>query len=348
MSHPFLVELGVEQPIVLAPLGGGPSTPELVAAVSGAGGFGILGAAYLEPPAIREACRRIRTLTQRPFGVGLFAGGYPSELRGDPGPMLAVLGPIHARLLIPPPLPPSPSLDPFPGQLEAVLAERPALLAFTFGIPSQEALDALRARGIHTLGTATTAAEAVELSGAGVDAVLAQGAEAGGHRGTFAGRFEEAMVPMLRLVGEVARSVSLPVIAAGGIMDGAGVRAALDAGAAAAALGTAFLACPESGASEAYKRALIEAGGDRTVVTRAFSGRPARGLENGFVRALAGREADILPYPLQNALTRQMRSAAARQGDADHLSLWAGQGVGRIRPLPAAELFRRILEEMEA
>lgn len=177
---------------------------------------------------------------------------------------------------------------------------------------------------------------------------MAQGAEAGGHRGTFAGPFERAMVPALELVRATAARGRLPVIAAGGIMDGGDVRAALDAGAAAAALGTAFLACPESGAPEAYKRALLEARADRTVVTRAFSGRPARALENGFVRALAGRDGDLLPFPLQSALTRAMRTAAAQQGDPEHLSLWAGQGVARIRAIPAGELVRRLVDELAA
>lgn len=346
MAPGLLSALGIPHPIVLAPLGGGPSTPELVAAVAGAGGLGILAAPYLAPGALRAAADRVRALTDRPFGVNLFAGGHPHAVSADPGPMLALLAPIHAHLGLPPPAAPALPPDPFPAQLEVVLELRPALFSFTFGVPGPEAMEALRARGILTLGTATTAAEACALAEAGVDAVVAQGAEAGGHRGTFLGAFDAAMVPTLRLVREVVRETSLPVVAAGGIMDGPGVRAALDAGASAAALGTAFLACPESGAPEPYKRALLAARADRTVITRAFSGRPARGLENGFVRSLAGREAAILPYPLQNALTRDMRQAAARAGDADHLSLWAGQGVAGIRSMPAAELVRTLVEEL--
>ncbi len=348
MTAPFLSRLGLEHPIVLAPLGGGPSTPALVAAVSAAGGLGILGAPYLTPEQLGAAVAGIRALTDRPFGVNLFAGGHPAAVDADAGPMLALLAPIHARRGLPPPAPPALPPDPFPAQLEVVLEARPAVFSFTFGVPPPAALDALRARGILTLGTATTAQEARALAAAGADAVVAQGAEAGGHRGTFLGAFEDAMTPTLRLVRAVAAAAPLPVVAAGGIMDGAGVLAALDAGAAAAALGTAFLACPESGAAEAYKRALLGAGRDRTVVTRAFSGRPARGLENGFVRALAGRDRAVLPYPLQNALTRAMRTAAAAAGDADLLSLWAGQGVARIRSLPAAALVRALVEELAA
>jgi nitronate monooxygenase len=351
MPHPFLSSLGIDHPIVLAPLGGGPSTPELVAAVSNAGGLGILGAPYLSPEQLRAAIAGIRALTGRPFGVNLFAGGHPRSAAADPAPMLALLAPIHARLGLPPPEAPALAPDPFPAQLEVVLEARPAIFSFTFGVPTPPVMAALRARGIRTMGTATTADEARALEAAGADAVMAQGAEAGGHRGTFLGRFEDALVPALRLAGEAAAAARLPVIAAGGLMTGADVAAALRAGAAAAALGTAFLACPESGAAEAYKRALLEARADRTVLTvltRAFSGRPARGLENGFIRALSGREAAILPYPLQNALTRAMRTAAARRGDAEHLSLWAGQGVGRIRAIPAAELVARLAEELAA
>lgn len=363
MPGSFLTSLGVEHPIVLAPMGG-PSTPELVAAVSAAGGLGILGAPYLSPAELLQAVARIRTLTDRPFGVNLFAGGHPASGPAaagptsiaaaagpapapvDAGPMLALLAPIHARLGLPPPAAPALPPDPFPAQLEVVLETRPPVFSFTFGVPSPAALSALRARGIRTAGTATSVAEARALAEAGVDAVMAQGAEAGGHRGTFLGPFEDAMVPALQLVREVARVVSLPVIAAGGIMEGADVRAALEAGAAAAALGTAFLACPESGAAPAYKQALLAAGADHTVLTRAFSGRPARGLENGFVRAVAGREAAILPYPLQNALTRPMRTAAGKAGDAELLSLWAGRGVARIRALPAAELVEALVREL--
>ncbi len=342
----LLQRLGVEYPVFLAPLGGGPSTPELVAAVSNAGGLGFLGAPYMTPDQIAEAIGRIRALTNKPFGVNLFAGGYEPAVRADAGPMLSLLSEIHRDLGLPPPAVPELPPDPFPQQLEVVLDVRPAAFSFTFGIPGPDALARLKGRGIAVLGTATTVQEARMLADAGADAVVAQGAEAGGHRGTFAGPFEAGMIPTLQLVEAAVRSMPLPVVASGGIMDGRDIRAALRAGAAAAQLGTAFLVCPESGASEAYKKAILSAGGDRTVLTRAFSGRPARGLSNAFVARLAEKEGAILPYPLQNALTRQMRMAAAKKGDSEFLSLWAGQGVARARALPAAELVRRLVEEM--
>jgi nitronate monooxygenase len=228
------------------------------------------------------------------------------------------------------------------------LTDAPAAFSFTFGIPSAEIMRRLRTRDIVTIGTATTVAEARLLADAGVDAVFAQGAEAGAHRGTFAGPFESSMVPTWTLVPAVCSAVSVPVIACGGIMNGAEIAQALRLGASAAALGTAFLACPESGASPAYKEKILAATEDSTVITRAFSGRPARGLPNEFIAKLAGREGQILPYPLQNILTRAMRTAAASRGDARFLSLWAGSGVARARKLPAGDLVRQLLTEMDA
>jgi len=328
-------------------MGGGPSTPELVAAVSNAGGFGWLGAPYLTPEQILDAVRRVRALTDRPFGVNLFAGAYERDHRVDARPMLALLGEVHAELGLPPPTLPVLPPDPFAAQLAAVLEARPAAFSFTFGIPNSEDLARLRAKDIAILGAATTVAEAGLLEAAGVDGIIAQGAEAGAHRGTFAGAFEASMVPTMDLVRGIRAAVALPVTASGGLMDGRDIAAALRAGASAAALGTAFLTCPESGAPAAHKTAILAARADTTVITRAFSGRPARGLANDFIARLKGKEAAILPYPLQNALTRAMRAAAAQRGMSGLVSLWAGQGVARARVVPAAELVRRLVQELD-
>jgi nitronate monooxygenase len=325
-------------------MGGGPSTPELVATVSNAGGLGSLGAAYLNPDQITEAIRQIKSLTNKPFNVNLFAGGYEAKPY-DPKPMLAVLAEIHEKLALPAPILPALPPDPFPAQFEAVLAADPPIFSFTFGIPNPDAMGRLKARHITIIGTATTVEEARLLADAGVDAILAQGAEAGAHRGTFAGPFESAMIPILQLTRSIRNAVSVPVIASGGIMDGRDISEALRVGASAAALGTAFLTCPESGASEAYKGAILAAGKNTTVITRAFSGRPARGLANAFITKMTGKENMILPYPLQNILTRAMRTAAASRGDSGFLSLWAGTGVARARALPAADLVKRLVEE---
>jgi nitronate monooxygenase len=345
-SNELLKRLSVEHPIIQGPLGGGPSTPELVAAVSNAGGLGSLGAAYLTPGQITAAIQKIKLLTEKPFQVNLFAGGWNANTHTDPAPMLELLAEVHSTLGLPPPAPPLPKPDPFPGQFEAVLDAQPPVFSFTFGIPNPDAMKRLKRRGILILGTATTVAEAGLLAEAGVHAIVAQGAESGAHRGTFAGPFESCMVPTFELVRGIAAVLPKPVIATGGLMDGRDIAAAIAAGASAASLGTAFLVSTESAAPPAHKQAILSATKDNTVITRAFSGRPARGLPNTFIQKLMGREKAILPYPLQNALTRAMRSAAAEQGNSDFLSLWAGQGVARARAMPAAELVSRLVAEI--
>jgi nitronate monooxygenase len=342
----FLRRLEIEHAIIQGPMGGGPSTPELVAAVSNAGGLGSLGAPYLTPDQITDAIARVRALTDRPFNVNLFAGAWQSANAVDPAPMLALLAEVHAVLGLPAPRLPAVPPDPFDAQLDAVLAARPPIFSFTFGIPGKDAMARIKASGAAILGTATTVREGRMLEEAGVDAIVAQGAEAGAHRGTFAAPFDAAMVPTLDLVTGIVAAVRVPVIASGGIMDGHAIAAALARGAAAVQLGTAFLTCPESGAPAAHKQAILALREDRTVVTRAFSGRPARGIPNAFMAKVAGREDIILPYPLQNMLTRAMRTAAAKSGDAGFLSLWAGTGAPHARALSAGALVARLAEEM--
>jgi nitronate monooxygenase len=344
-ANAFLRRLGIEHPILLAPMAGSGGTPELAAVVSNAGGLGAWGGGYAKPDEIAAAIRRIRQLTSRPFNINLFAGGYQSDRNVDPQPMLDIMRQVHARLGLPPPvLPPVPS-NPFEEQLAVVLDERPPVFSFTFGIPSADQIAALKKRGIVVSGTATTVEEARRLAQAGVDAIVAQGAEAGAHRGSFAAPFDAAMIPLAALVRGIRASVTVPVVASGGLMDGRDVAAAMQLGAAAAQLGTAFLPCPESGAPAAYKNALLEAKKDTTVITRAFSGRPARGIANAFIAMMAGSENAILPFRQQNDLTRPMRNAAGQQGLADFISLWAGQGVARSRAMPAGELVKTLIEE---
>ncbi len=346
---------GTRYPIVQAPMAGGTDTPELVAAVSQAGGLGSLGCGYLSPEAIAAAIGRVRSLTSKPFAVNLFALDYP-PLGRDPAPMLALLGAYHRELGLPAPAAPELPGQTFADQAAVVLAARVPVFSFTFGIPPRDMLAAFAAAGTVTVGTATTVREAAVLAAAGVDAVSAQGGEAGAHRGTFDGDFAASMVPMADLVRDIVRTVAVPVIAAGGIMDGADIRAALGLGAAAVQLGTAFLACPESGAAAAYKAAVLgagaagastEAGGNAgpTAVTRAFSGRPSRGLRNRFMTEVEAHPQAILPYPWQNSATRPLRAAAGRAGRAEFLSLWAGQGVGRARALAAGDLVATLARE---
>ncbi|HET7433661.1 MAG TPA: nitronate monooxygenase [Thermoanaerobaculia bacterium] len=332
----------LERIIIQAPMGGGPGTPALAAAVSNAGGIGSLAGAYLTPEQITADIAATRALTRGPINVNLFAGGYHTTVDRDPAPMLELLAEVHRTLELPPPSLPNVPPDPFDAQLEVVLRAKPEIFSFTFGIPSDEAMRALR--GIYVIGTATTVAEAQLLADAGVDAIVAQGAEAGAHRGTFAAPVEQSMIPTLELVRGIAARVKPPVIASGGIMTGAEIRTALDAGASAVQLGTAFLLCPEAGSSQPYRDAVLRARGTETELTRAFSGRAARGIHNRFMELVP--ESAILPFPIQNTLTRAMRAASAKANNAEYLSLWAGTGVERIRALPAGELVKVLMAEM--
>jgi nitronate monooxygenase len=342
----FLLDLGIKHPIIQAPMSGGATTPELVAAVSNAGGLGSLGAAYLAPDQIASDIRAIRALTGKPFNVNLFAGGYTPEVHVDSGPMLDVLAEIHQFLGLPAPALPAWPPNLFDEQLEVILQARPAVFSFTFGIPDADAMARLKLRGIAIVGTATTVEEGRRLQDCGVTAIATQGSEAGGHRGTFAGPFETSMIPTLELVRTLSAAVSTRLFASGGLMDGRDIAVALASGAVAAQLGTAFLTCPEAGTPKAYQDAMLAARTDTTVITRVFSGRPARGLFNTFIARLDGRQEIILPFPMQNALTRPMRNAAAKQGAAGFLSLFAGQGVTRSRAMPAAQLVERLVAEM--
>lgn len=342
----LLRKLRIEHPIIQAPMAGGPSTPQLAAAVSDAGGLGSLGCAYLTPEGIANEYEKTRKRTARTLAINLFAGGYHTEVDRDSQPILDLLAPIHAELGLPAPAVPEVPPDPLPAQIETILRLRPEVFSFTFGIPPAEMLRELRAAGIVIIGTATTLAEAQMLDDAGVDAIAAQGAEAGAHRGTFAGSIAASLVPMLDLVRQIASATKTPVIASGGIMNGGDIARALDAGGQAVQLGTAFLTCPEAGTSAAYRQALQRATGDETVITRAFSGRAARGIRNTFIELVGEREERILPFPIQNSLTRSMRTAASKAMRPEYLSLWAGTGVARLRAMPAGELVRTLVQEL--
>ena len=234
----------------------------------------------------------------------------------------------------------------FDEQLAAVLESGASVFSFTFGLLPAAAMDALRARRIFVMGSATTVAEAVALERSGVDAIVAQGSEAGGHRASFAVPFEQALIGTMALVPQVVDAVSKPVVASGGIMDGRGIAAALALGASAAQMGTAFLTTHEAGILDGYKDAILGAGEHETRITRAFSGRPARGIVNRFMSEVDA-SGTALPFPHQNALTRPLRQAAVKQGRIDMLNLWAGQGVRLARRRGAADLVTQLVREMD-
>ncbi len=299
----------------------------------------------MTPAQLAESIAQIRALTSRPFAVNLFAGGFDGTGTREASRMLELMAPHHARLGLPPPTPPDEFLPPFEAQVEVVLDTNVPIFSFTFGIPSADTIARMKALGVKLMGTATTVAEARALHAAGVDAIVAQGSEAGAHRGTFLAASEDSLIGTMALVPQIVDATPLPVIASGGIMDGRGIVAAAALGASAVQMGTAFLACPESGAADAYKAAVLAARDDATLLTRAFSGRMARGLANSFAVEMKAHTHELLRYPAQNNLTRPMRTAAARLGDADRLSLWAGQAAPMARAMPAADLLALLVKE---
>ncbi len=342
--------LGVTHPIIQAPMAGGAITADLVAAVCEAGALGFIPAAYVTPRQTTELSRAVRARTSRPFGINLFAPQPVPDAPRDAGPALERLAPFHAEMGLPPPTLPASSVEPFGEQLEAALGSGASALSFTMGVLPASATRAIKARGMFLIGTATTVEEAIALEREGVDAVVAQGSEAGAHRGTFAADFDAAMVGTMALVPQMVDAVSVPVIASGGIMDGRGIAAALALGASAVQMGTAFLTCDEAGIPEVYKQAILAAREHETRITRAFSGRPARGIVNRFMTEVerSGAPEAILPFPLQNALTRPVRAAAAKAGRGELLSLWAGQGVRLARRESASSLVARLASETAA
>lgn len=348
VSNALTTLLGLRHPLIQAPMAGGATTPELVAAVSNAGALGSFAAATLSPAAMREGVARVRQLTERPFNVNLFVLDEPAPSDAEVERAQARLDPLRAELGLPPGGRPARFCEDNRAQLETLIELAPPVVSFTFGLLDAATVARLHAAGSLVIGTATTVAEARAWEAVGADLICAQGCEAGGHRGTFLGDPQQASIGLMALLPQVAAAVQVPVIAAGGLMDGRGIAASLLLGAQAAQLGTAFLCCPESGIPPIWKEAILAAGDDSTRLTRAFSGRYARGIANDFMRRFAAEEQQVPAYPVQNALTADIRQAATRQGRAEYLSLWAGQGAGMARALPAAELVRVLMDELAA
>ena len=328
----------LQHPIVLAPLAGGSSTPELTAAVSEAGGLGFLASGYLTPEALEERMARVSELTDAPFGVNLFVPGDPgaetpgledylSDVAQDASRFGAELG--EARY----------HDDGYVEKLALIRSQRPAVTSFTFGCPEPERIDALKESGVEVWVTVTSPREAHLAVKAGADALVLQGSEAGGHRGSFVDSDDEPLSTLV-LLRLVAGRVRLPLIASGGLTDGPSVAAVLVAGAAAAQLGTAFLRADEAGTEPAYRKALRSS--TPTALTRAFSGRRARGILNRFM-AEHSNDAPAA-YPQIHYATSPLRAAARKRGDPDGFNLWAGQAHELAPSGPAAEIVRSISE----
>lgn len=324
-------------PIWMAPMAGEASSAALVAAVSAGGGFGQLGAAYLTPGRICEIAADIRKRTDKPFGINLFC---PQPWTPDMAALdayLARLAAWHDELGLPAPARPDRFEEDFEAQLEATIAARPAVISFVMGDPGAVRVAKLKAQGFKVVGTATQVSEAQALQDSGVNAVVAQGYEAGGHRGGFLGRPEGALIGTMALVPLLVDALDIPVFAAGGIADARGVAAAQALGASGVTVGTAFLLVDECPLSPAYRAALLAASDADSTLTQAFSGRFARGLANRVTRELEGLALPDFPQP--NAASRALRQGAAKAGRADLLHLWAGQALPVNRsPGSAADL----------
>ena len=326
-------------PIVVAPMAGGPSTPELAAAATAAGGLGLLPAGYLTGDVFGERLTAARTLTAGPIGANLFvpqpSAATPEALMG----FAAALSPDAERYGVDLGTPRFDD-DDWPAKLDVLLDVRPEVVSFTFGLPTPEENRRLQEAGITTVATVTLLAEADAAVAVGVDALAVQGPSAGGHRGTFDPAAEPAALPLGRLLAAVVGRVDKPVIAAGGLMTAHDVETVLDAGAAAAQLGTAFLLADEAGTNSTHRQALQNPEFTETVVTRAFSGRYARGLRNRFVDV---HEAQApFGYPEVHYLTSPLRAASVRAGDPHFTNCWAGTGFRKAAPGSVADIMARL------
>lgn len=334
-------------PVIAAPMAGGVNTPALAAAVANAGGVGSFGFAYSAPERIEADLVATKKLTSGPINANFFV--FSPVVMPDADLQQAALLALrelpnteHCNLQVPK----SPYFPDLNRLLEPVWRQQPAILTFHFGIPSAEILGQAKSLGISVGITATSLTEALAIEAAGADFVVAQGIEAGGHRGIFNPDAADGALSVEALVTQLAGELAIPVVAAGGLMTGQAVRRVLNAGASAAQLGTAFLCCDESGASSAHKAYLREEGARGTVLTKAFSGRPARGIQNAFIRQMRGR--DVLPFPVQNTMTSPIRSLALQRNDGEYQSLWAGTAYAQTRSMSASALMETLSRELTA
>jgi nitronate monooxygenase len=343
-----LALLDVTLPIVQAPMAG-TSTPALAAGASNAGALGSLGVGASTPQQAQAMIAATRALTNKPFNVNLFCHEPASANPARERAWLELLRPFFAEFGATPPEGLTEIYKSFIADEEMfdmLMAERPAVVSFHFGLPSAAWIKALREAGIVMLANATSVSEAAQIEAAGIDMIVAQGYEAGGHRGVFDPRKGDPQLGTFALVRSIARASRLPVIAAGGIMDGQAIAAAMRLGAAAVQMGTAFLLCPESGANAAYRSVLKSA--PATAVTSTISGRAARGIVNRLYLDADPRALAALPaYPIAYDAAKALNAAASAKGSADFAAQWAGQGVSMIRELPIAELIAALVKEWQ-
>jgi nitronate monooxygenase len=324
-------------PIVQGPMLGA-STEAMAAAVSNAGGLGSFAASNLTPAALHQSVTDLYAATDRPFAINLFIQNPAEPDLDQVAKTMDLIKPWREKFGLPQQAIPNHWAEAFEPQFTALVEAAPPVASFTFGILTKEQATALKSRGSFIIGTATTVAEAKAWAEVGADAICAQGLEAGGHRGTFLKDVSESQIGTLSLVSTIREAVNLPVIAAGGISDGKALAAVLSMGAAAAQIGTAYLLSDECAISAPWRKAIETVDDDATRLTRVFSGRHARGIENAFMRDMQGHEPNIPPYPIQNALTQELRAVSGKAGSSDALSLWAGQSVALVKKGAARDI----------
>ena len=346
----FVERFRLSIPLIQAPMAG-VSTPLLAASVSEAGGLGSIGVGATDAAGARAMIDELRGRTAKAFNVNLFVHHAPQADRAREAAWIEALAPVFAAYGAEPPTTLRTIYKSFaddPEMLAMLLDVAPPVVSFHFGLPSTDIVAALRERGIYLMATATNLAEARAIEAEGIDAIVAQGIEAGGHRGVFDPAAPDALLGLGALTRLLVHHAQVPVIAGGGIMDGAGIAAALDLGAVAAQLGTAFVACPESAADDAYRAALTGSRGHHTTLTSLISGRPARVLANRFT-ALGDRLAGLVPpdYPIAYDAGKALHAAAKARGEYGYGAQWAGQGAPLARAMPAALLVETLREELE-
>ncbi|WP_428149111.1 NAD(P)H-dependent flavin oxidoreductase [Brevundimonas sp.] len=346
----FLERLGVATPIIQAPMAG-TSTPLLAARVSQAGALGSIAVGAVDAAGATAMIREVRSLTDRPFNVNMFVHATPRRDAAIEAGWLDALAPTFRSFGCEPPTALKPAYASFlddEAMFAALLVAAPPVVSFHFGLPRPDQVVALRQAGSILLATATTLKEARACLAAGMDAVVAQGWEAGGHRGAFGPQAEDRRLGMAALTRVLVRNAGLPVIAAGGIMDGRSIRAVLDLGAVAAQLGTAFIACPESAADADYRALFLSDAAAHTEMTAAISGRVARSLPNRFTALGRTLTATVPDYPVAYDAGKALNAAARAAGEMGFSAQWAGQGAPLARVRPASELVATLLEEMQA
>ncbi len=344
--------LGIRYPIVQGPFGGGLSSTALASLVSNCGGLGSFGAQPFTPEKILEVNREIRSRTRLPYNLNIWvsnkdesADSYSDE---EFQRLSTVFKPYFDELSIPLPSRPANLGSQFEDQVQAILDAAPPVFSFVFGVPSHDILEACRRKNIKTVGTATTPDEAIALDEAGVDAIVATGFEAGGHRVSFLRSAESSLTGTFALIPMVVDKVKAPVIAAGGIADGRGVAAALALGAAGVQIGTAFLACAESNATPAHKAKLFSDDSKQTILTKMFSGRLARGMKSKLSEEMSVHENIFAPYPIQRLFVSTLSAAAVAQGKADWITFWSGQAAPILKHKKAKDLFESIVAYMDS